>query len=348
VIRHISAQCPNSALHDALYALGHFGLEEDSRNGKVVVNPHPVITTYTHPRNRVLVSTTRDANPFFHLFEAMWMLAGRNDLAFPQTFISDFGKFSDDGVTLHGAYGYRWRNWFGYDQLAQIIGELKNDPKTRRAVLTMWDPTSDLHMAADGGKDVPCNTHAYFDTLGGKLNMTVLCRSNDAIWGAYGANVVHFSFLLEYVALMTGIPMGVYRQFSNNMHIYENVLPRSRFYRYADDVLAHSTYSTSGAMKNRVYGALINQIALINDDAEAFHADLQGFCDLVTVGGAVPPHSKFFASVVHPMFAAWISWKDKDYDRAAAVARSIAADDWRMAATSWLDIRAAKRSNVDV
>lgn len=352
MIRHISAQCPNRALHDALYALGHFGLSEDSRNGGVVVYPHPVITTYTHPRNRVLSGAARDANPFFHLFEAMWMLAGRNDLAFPQTFVSTFSKFSDDGVTLHGAYGYRWREYFGYDQLSEIIQELKANPKTRRAVLSMWDGGAadgevggDLGVASQGGKDVPCNTHAYFDTIGGKLNMTVLCRSNDAILGAYGANVVHFSVLLEYMSLMTEIPMGVYRQFSNNLHVYEEQVPRDRFYRYADDVLDQSVYATRSTMKSLTYDVPTRHIPLIAsvEDDIRFHRDIAAFCDAAVSDGEFTPHSEFFKFVVNPMYVAWRNWKNKDYDAADTAARMIVPDDWRKASGIWLLTRAANR-----
>jgi hypothetical protein len=84
----------------------------------------------------------------------------------------------------------------------------------------MWAAVADLGL---DWKDRPCNTHVYFDARGGVLNMTVCCRSNDALWGAYGANAVHFSILQEVIAAGVGIPMGVYRQFSNNFHAYWNV-----------------------------------------------------------------------------------------------------------------------------
>jgi hypothetical protein len=50
--------------------------------------------------------------------------------------------------------------------------------------------------------------------------MTVCCRSNDMLWGAYGANVVHFSILQEVIAIELGVGIGVYRQVSNNFHLY--------------------------------------------------------------------------------------------------------------------------------
>ena len=56
--------------------------------------------------------------------------------------------------------------------------------------------------------------------------MTVTNRSNDMIWGAYGANAVHMSVLLEYMAGMLGYGVGAYYQFSNNLHAYTSVLDK--------------------------------------------------------------------------------------------------------------------------
>lgn len=224
----ITANDPDHALVEGIRLLERHGYREESRVGPVIVAPNSVATVYLSPTNRVSTSALRDANPFFHLTEALWMLGGRNDVALPAYYAPRLATFSDDGKTLHGAYGFRWREYFGIDQLDLVIKELTRNRATRRCVLAMWDSGSaddgvnhgDLVTAMAGGKDVPCNTHAYFMVRAGKLDMTVCCRSNDIVWGAYGANVVHFSMLLEYVALSVGFQIGTYTQFSNNYHAY--------------------------------------------------------------------------------------------------------------------------------
>lgn len=360
MIRHIRAESVNQALCEGLYHLAYHGIEEPSRNGPVIVSAYPVITTYVAPQRRVLVSERRDANPFFHLFEALWMLAGRNDVAFPAKFASNLASYSDDKETLHGAYGYRWRNWFGYDQLNVIINELQHNPSSRRCVLQMWDGTqvdhvetgipkhmSDLNQAVHGGKDVPCNTAAYFDTIGGKLNMTVTCRSNDIIWGAYGANAVHFSILLEYMAAMTGLEMGVYRQFSNNFHVYTDLVSRDQFASYADSVAGACVYSSAGAVKTRVYATAerLSYVPLMEPcTEEAWHDDLTLFMNDVDADNDLYDYTtNFFTKVVLPMFITWRRWKGKDFDGARQSSLTIAADDWRLAAQSWLSIREDRR-----
>jgi thymidylate synthase len=150
--------------------------DQDSRNGKVMMVDEPVTITYSHPRERVLFNSARDANPFFHLYESLYMLAGRNDVAPLVYYCKQYKEYSDDyredadGIhgQLNGAYGYRWRCaagrpnlWMednrkeggqlvrgydrpGVDQLDLLIRHLKENPTSRRAVLNMWNVESDL------------------------------------------------------------------------------------------------------------------------------------------------------------------------------------------------------------
>lgn len=225
------------ALPVAVRLLRDYGLPRDSRNGPVLQAPWPVATVYEKPCERVLFWPERDANPFFHLYEALWMLAGRNDVEGVARYAKRMREFSDDGKTLHGAYGYRWRQAFGhhgrvYDQLKVIIGLLKRNQTDRRAILQMWDTTVDL---AQDGRDVPCNLTATFQ-IGpdNRLHLVVFCRSNDIIWGAYGANAVHFSVLLEYMALAIGVPVGTYTQVSVNWHGYLDTLEKTKLGEMCD------------------------------------------------------------------------------------------------------------------
>lgn len=192
---------------------------ETSRAGDVLRIPEPVLVAYERPWERVLFNPARDCNPFFHLLESFWMLRGARDVKTVAWANSRMREFSDDGNVFHGAYGYRWRNHFGFDQLADIIDELRADPGSRRVVLQIWDCRCDLGRRIVS-RDKPCNTQAYFAIDNGHLVMTVCNRSNDMIWGMLGANVVHFSFLQEYIAQQVGVPMGRYYQFTNNLHVY--------------------------------------------------------------------------------------------------------------------------------
>jgi thymidylate synthase len=223
----ITVNSVGGALPEGLRLLSHYGEAQDSRAGPVIVAPWPVTTHYRHPANCVLQAPLREANPFFHLVESVWMLLGRCDAAFLTPYVKDFDRFAETSGfakgLIHGAYGARWR-WLrdDQDQLAIITDRLMTDPLNRQCVLQMWDNFIYGDLREDW-RDRPCNTHVYFlrrNNLFAELEMTVCCRSNDMIMGGYGANAVHFSILQSYMAARIGVTVGAYYQISNNYHVY--------------------------------------------------------------------------------------------------------------------------------
>lgn len=157
--------------------------------GETLTIDEPVTLTYERPWERVLFNQARDANPFFHLYESLWMLAGRNDLESVQHYCSNMKKFSDDDETLNGAYGYRWRHaldrdregqYYSHhiDQLNVLARHLRNNPDSRRAVLQMWNVEDDL-LKVDTSKDVCCNVTALFS-----LRTDPVCPTCNGQWTA--------------------------------------------------------------------------------------------------------------------------------------------------------------------
>ena len=264
------------------------------------------------------------------------MLAGRNDLSWPLYFNSRFGAFSDDGVSINGAYGQRWRSRFGSDQLKSLVDLLSREPDTRRAVLGMWSPEVDL---LSNSKDIPCNTHVYFDLRGGALNMTVCCRSNDLWWGAYGANVVHFSVLQEYLAHWLRVRIGEYRQLSNNFHLYLDIVPREKLVALAVDATAQNYYTNGLANEGGVYPESIRTLGV---PMELWDQDLANFFS--DPCGDTNYEHRFFNAVAAPMYAAWKDRKDGTSSGRSSAA-AISARDWREACLNWI-ARAEKRKEI--
>jgi len=300
---------------------------EKTRNGPAVVFPGIVTTVYDRPDERVLFHAGRDANPIFHLMESIWMLAGRRDVAFLTQFNKRMSDFSDDGDTFNAAYGYRWRKHFGYDQLVQVIKVLIRDPKTRQAVVQIWDE-QDLHLNT---KDKACNTQVIFDTRGGALNMTVFNRSNDIWWGAYGANAVHFSFMQEFVASAIMFPLGKYRQVSNNFHLYTELYDAARHIATPPVQETYDLYVSGTVEPRRI---------MDNSDHVLFLEDCETFC-------ADPfkdrrYYHSFFHSVARPMAMVSRVRKEKQSD-GREYARSIAASDWSRAVLDWINRRENKK-----
>ena len=319
----------SEALYLGVQALQNSGTLIKSRNGDVLEFETPVCTTYTHSRERVLFYKQRDANPFFHLMESFWMLAGRNDVDWISRFNGRINTYSDDGITFHGAYGYRWRDWFGFDQLEKAIERLSAFPNDRRTVVSMWDPREDL-VTTNDGKDYPCNTQIFFSERNGDLNMTVINRSNDMIWGAYGANAVHMSVLLEYMAARLELGIGTYYQVSNNLHAYVEQLDKLKGL-----VPEFENYLTIGE----------NQLSynppLLVDDHTCFDEELQEFFCTSQENYT----NSYLQKTAVPMKKAWELWKTKEIDEAIIKAETIGDRAWRKACVEWLQRRKTKGEN---
>jgi hypothetical protein len=330
-MRVIEARNVNDAWPQAKALLNGYHLVRPSRAGEVWECPEAVTTLYRHPRERVLFDPRRDANPFFHLFEALWMLDGRNDVAFVASVLPRMQEFSDDGITYHGAYGYRWRVHFGRDQLMDIKDMLMGNHDDRRAVLTMWDPRTDLNNPSC--KDLPCNDVVFFKVREGRLNMTVCCRSNDICWGCYGANCVHMSMLQEFMAAQIGVPVGVYWQVSDSWHAYTE--------RWAKFGGLDSCHTGSDYYQ---VGHKVSPFQLVRNP-DAFTGDLANWLSegrgSQTVGDFLNP---FFPLVASPLWRAHEAYKQGDLEAAIIYAHSCAAEDWRLAAVQWLERRKARRA----
>ena len=327
-MKNITVRNVSEALFIAKQAIEEEGRLVQTRNGPAYEFPCPVATTYTHPTERVLFYKERDANPFFHFMESLWMLAGRNDVDWIMQFNGRMNTYSDDGVTFHGAYGYRWRTWFNKDQLEIAQHRLLTYENDRRTVVTMWDPAYDLNMSNDG-KDYPCNTQIFFSVRNETLDMTVVNRSNDMIWGAYGANAVHMSFLQEYMAQMIGVGVGQYTQFSNNLHAYvdtlqklEGMQPQYNAYELIEP--SYVPYTPPALVTN----------------PKVFDKELAMFME----GGWEDPtdheyENEYLSHTAVPMYKAWELWKEGDKETACLLSMTIGDKAWQKACYEWFTRR---------
>tara|TARA_R110000772_G_scaffold138577_1_gene247589 strand:- start:1421 stop:2446 length:1026 start_codon:yes stop_codon:yes gene_type:complete len=309
---------------------------KESRAGNVIEHDVPVATVYEKPYERVLFEEVRDANPFFHFMEGLWMLAGRNDLEFVKKYNQRMSEYSDDGKTLHGAYGWRWIDYFEkspvkkVNQLEIIIRRLKEDPTDRRCVLQMWDPVKDLDRK---GVDVPCNTTIYFKVRNNELLMTVCCRSNDAIWGTFGANIVHMSMLHEYMASAIGTSIGAYTQVSDSFHVYTKVF--DEMHARLEEADAFDYYSMKH-FENPYENRGINYYPMINtDNIEDWNKDLFKFLERKPFED-MEFDDIFFSHVAVPLQDSWFLHKQGETDDAMSEVQNCIATDWSTAGFDWL------------
>ncbi len=168
-------------------------------------------------RRPVLTVEARKLSYTFMLAEAHWILSGSNQVADIEPYNKNIAKFSDNGVTFHGAYGPKI-----HSQIAGVIKKLMDDSDTRQACINIWRENP---MPS---KDIPCTMSIVFQIRDAKLHCSVFMRSSD-IWLGLPYDVFNFSMLSHWVCALInernvdglGISPGILSLTAASSHLYE-------------------------------------------------------------------------------------------------------------------------------
>lgn len=129
-------------------------------------------------------------------------------------------KTDDSFAKKHGnlgpVYGEQWRNFNGYDQLLNVIEEIKRNPHSRRLIVNAWNPPKLKEMALP-----PCHMMFQFYVKDGKLSLQLYQRSADIFLGV-PFNIASYSLLLMMVAQVTGLEPYEFVHTLGDAHIYSN------------------------------------------------------------------------------------------------------------------------------
>ncbi len=129
----------------------------------------------------------------------------------------DLGYTNTDTVKELGpVYGAQWRNFSGIDQIEWLIQEIKQNPSSRRLIVSAWNPAEIHKMALP-----PCHTLFQFSVQNGKLSCQLYQRSVDSFLGL-PFNIASYSLLTYMIAQLTGYEVGDFVHTSGDLHIYHN------------------------------------------------------------------------------------------------------------------------------
>jgi thymidylate synthase len=154
--------------------------------------------------------------------EWQWYLSGDNHI---KTLGDIYGKvpeiwkrMADDRGYVNSNYGWQWKR---QNQIDYVINLLKENPKTRRAAISIYDAKEHHEYK----HDTPCTYAIQFTIVEQKLNMCVTMRSND-LWYGFCNDQYCFSKLQELIATETGLLIGSYYHFAHNLHLYDNIIEK--------------------------------------------------------------------------------------------------------------------------
>ena len=119
---------------------------------------------------------------------------------------------ADEDGNVRSNYGWQWQR---NDQIGYVVKELKRDNDSRRALITLYDGKEhDTYQ-----NDTPCTLNYHFQIINGKLNLTVMMRSNDLVWGFCNDQYVA-QCLMAKIADELNVDLGELTWFASNLHIY--------------------------------------------------------------------------------------------------------------------------------
>lgn len=130
--------------------------------------------------------------------------------------VIDDDAFAKKHGDLGPVYGKQWRDFFGVDQLALAIEDLKNNPDSRRIIVNAWNPAQIKDMALP-----PCHAFYQFYVANGKLSCQLYQRSADVFLGV-PFNIASYSLLVMMVAQVVGLEPGEFIHTTGDTHIYSN------------------------------------------------------------------------------------------------------------------------------
>jgi thymidylate synthase len=159
--------------------------------------------------------------------ELLWFLAGDTNVRYLQEQgVRIWDEWADERGDLGPVYGQQWRSWpaadgEAVDQIANVITEVRNNPNSRRLIVSAWNPAAVKQMALP-----PCHCLFQFYIAKDRLSCQLYQRSADIFLGV-PFNIASYALLTHMVAQVTGLKPGEFIHTFGDAHLYRNHLEQA-------------------------------------------------------------------------------------------------------------------------
>ncbi|MCM5661521.1 thymidylate synthase [Galbibacter mesophilus] len=168
------------------------------------------------------------------IYELLWFLNGDTNVQYLQeNGVRIWNEWADENGDLGPVYGHQWRNWNSeeIDQIKEVIDTLKNNPNSRRMLVSAWNPSVLPDTAVSFSENVangkaalpPCHAFFQFYVADGKLSCQLYQRSADIFLGV-PFNIASYALLTMMMAQVCGYEAGDFIHTFGDAHIYNNHL----------------------------------------------------------------------------------------------------------------------------
>lgn len=162
------------------------------------------------------------------IYELLWFLRGDTNIKYLKEHgVSIWDEWADGNGELGPVYGHQWRSWPDYnggtiDQIGNAVEMLRNNPDSRRIIVSAWNPAEIEQMALP-----PCHSLFQFYVADGRLSLQLYQRSADTFLGV-PFNIASYALLLMMTAQVTGLKAGDFVHTTGDTHLYLNHLEQAK------------------------------------------------------------------------------------------------------------------------
>lgn len=161
------------------------------------------------------------------IYELLWFLQGNTNVHWLQEHgVRIWNEWADENGELGPVYGHQWRSWPDYnggtiDQISQAVELIKNNPDSRRIIVSAWNVAEVSEMALP-----PCHLLFQFYVADGRLSLQLYQRSADTFLGV-PFNIASYALLLQMMAQVCGLQTGDFIHTTGDTHLYLNHLQQA-------------------------------------------------------------------------------------------------------------------------
>jgi thymidylate synthase len=212
---------------DLMRHVAEHGVKKSDRTGTGTVSVFGHQMRFDLSQGFPLV-TTKKCHLRSIIHELLWFLKGETNIAYLKANgVSIWDEWADANGELGPVYGKQWRSWptpdGGHiDQIARIIHDLKNNPDSRRIIVSAWNVAELDQMAL-----APCHAFFQFYVADGKLSCQLYQRSADIFLGV-PFNIASYALLTMMVAQVTGLQVGDFVHTLGDAHLYSNHMEQTK------------------------------------------------------------------------------------------------------------------------
>lgn len=162
------------------------------------------------------------------IYELLWFLRGETNIQYLKKHgVRIWDEWADENGELGPVYGSQWRSWRtpdggAIDQISALIDQIKNNPNSRRLIVSAWNVAEIDNMALP-----PCHALFQFYVADGRLSCQLYQRSADVFLGV-PFNIASYALLTLMVAQVTGLKTGDFVHTFGDVHLYTNHIEQAK------------------------------------------------------------------------------------------------------------------------